>query len=100
MASAVSFKTDTLVTGGPVELLPHAAGHDAFWSGKPIWVNPLMGERAREWAAGWRQGLDELCRRCGNKSMPTADGSQAWRVFIRAHRHSVVRPTTSTIFVR
>jgi hypothetical protein len=41
-------------------LEPLALGRYAFWRGRPITVNPLVGPAAREWAAGWRRGLTEL----------------------------------------
>jgi hypothetical protein len=41
-------------------LEPLALGRYAFWQGRPITVNPLIGPAAREWAVGWRRGLTEL----------------------------------------
>ena len=89
IASHVAFKTTTLISGaGHVDLLPHATGRDAFWLGRPIWANPLTGEPARNWAAGWRAGLEELRKQCGQGELPTPDGSAAWQALIRAHRQT------------
>jgi hypothetical protein len=44
-------------------LEPLALGRYAFWQGRPIAVNPLVGVAAREWAVGWRRGLTELISR-------------------------------------
>jgi hypothetical protein len=41
-------------------LEPLALGRYAFWQGRPIAANPLIGQAAREWAVGWRRGLTEL----------------------------------------
>ena len=87
IATQVSFRTTTVTSrGGRVELLPQALGRDAFWLGRPIWANPLTGESAREWAAGWHAGLVDLRRRCGEETLPDADGSPAWQALVRAHR--------------
>jgi hypothetical protein len=86
--SHTSYKTTTLVSrAGRVDLLPHAMGLDAFWHGRPIWANPFAGEPAREWAAGWHSGFEELQRRCRDRALPDADGSTAWQQLVRAHCH-------------
>ena len=86
-ATQVSYKTTTLTSrGGRVDLLPQALGRDAFWLGRAIWANPLTGESAREWAAGWHAGLADLQRRCAAEALPDADGSPAWLALVRAHR--------------
>jgi len=44
-------------------LEPRALGRYAFWQGRPITVNPLVGPAAREWAEGWKRGVTELAAR-------------------------------------
>ncbi len=46
-------------------LEPLAAGHEAFWQGRPISANPLIGGPAREWTSGWRRAQAELIARSG-----------------------------------
>ncbi len=41
-------------------LEPSAAGREAFWTGRPIWANPLTGADARGWREGWNRGLAEF----------------------------------------
>ena len=89
MTSHISFKTTTLTSSdGRVDLLPHATGRDAFWSGRPIWANPLTGEPARAWAEGWHAGLEDLLTQCDQVELPAPDGSSAWRAFVRAHKQT------------
>jgi hypothetical protein len=49
---------------------PNALGREAFWKGRPIWANPLVGHAARAWTAGWRQGLAELTTHSGQTDLP------------------------------
>jgi hypothetical protein len=42
-----------------------AAGDEAFWQGKPIWLNPHIGDNARDWTRRWRQAEDEYLGRSG-----------------------------------
>ena len=88
IATQVSYQTTTLISrDGRVDLLPQARGRDAFWLGRPIWANPLTGDPARQWSAGWHEGFSELQRQCGESNLPDADGSPAWQALVRAHRH-------------
>jgi len=32
----------------------HAEGQEAHAAGKPLWLNPHFGKRARSWSNGWR----------------------------------------------
>ena len=52
-------------------LEPSAAGREAFWTGRPIWANPLTGADAREWREGWNQGLAEFTASTGQSALPT-----------------------------
>ena len=82
----ISFKTVTLGSGaGHVEPMPRAAGRESFWSGRPIWANPLTGEPARQWTAGWKIGLGELRDRCGEDVEPAACPT-TWLALVRRHR--------------
>ena len=52
-------------------LEPSAAGREAFWTGRPIWANPLTGADAREWRKGWTRGLAEFSACTGHPALPT-----------------------------
>jgi len=52
-------------------LEPSAAGREAFWTGRPIWANPLTGADAREWQKGWNHGLAEFSTCTGHPALPT-----------------------------
>ena len=52
-------------------LEPSAAGREAFWTGRPIWANPLTGADARAWREGWNQGLAEFAASTGQSALPT-----------------------------
>ena len=51
-------------------LEPSAAGREAFWTGRPIWANPLTGADARGWREGWNQGLAEFAASTGQSALP------------------------------
>ena len=51
-------------------LEPSAAGREAFWTGRPIWANPLTGADARAWKEGWNQGLAEFAASTGHEALP------------------------------
>lgn len=61
--SATHWKTNVLE--------PSAAGREAFWTGRPIWANPLTGADAREWREGWNQALAEFGACTGHSALPT-----------------------------
>ena len=83
----VSFRTITLGSAaGHIDPMPRAAGREAFWSGQPIWANPLTGEPARQWTAGWKAGLSELRAQCGEDIVPPADCTPAWQALVRRNR--------------
>ena len=46
-------------------LEPRASGREAFWRGRPISANPLIGGPAREWTSGWISAQAELIARSG-----------------------------------
>lgn len=72
---------------------PDAAGRDAFWMGRPIWANPLTGDPAREWTAGWKRAHDELTTRCGQDVVTASAANRAaWRTLLRAYRPNDVLP--------
>jgi hypothetical protein len=41
-------------------LEPAMRGLYAFRLGQPISANPLIGQAAREWTAGWKRGLAQV----------------------------------------
>jgi hypothetical protein len=51
-------------------LEPSAAGREAFWTGRPVWANPLTGTDAQEWRRGWNQGLAEFAASTGQAALP------------------------------
>jgi hypothetical protein len=69
-----------------LELNPDAAGVEAFWDGRPIWANPLTGEPARQWAAGWKTALRDLTARCGDIDPSISEDSMKWLALLRANR--------------
>jgi hypothetical protein len=89
----ISFKTVALGSGaGQVEPIPRAAGRESFWSGRPIWANPLAGEPARQWTAGWKAGLAELRAQCGEDVDPAASAT-TWLALVRKHRPNERHPS-------
>jgi len=84
----------------------HAAGREAFWHGLPIWANPLTGDSARDWTAGWKHGLVELASRCGDQDIPGVDDSEELHRLLDRYRPEDVapvrrprRPTTNKVKV-
>ena len=51
-------------------LEPSASGREAFWTGRPIWANPLTGADARGWREGWIRGLAEFSACTGYSALP------------------------------
>jgi hypothetical protein len=41
-------------------LEPAMRGLYAFRLGQPVSANPLIGQAAREWTAGWKRGLAQV----------------------------------------
>lgn len=66
-------------------LEPAAAGREAFWTGRPIWANPLTGADARDWREGWNQGLGEFSASTGQTALPA-------RALQRRHLLTKYRP--------
>jgi hypothetical protein len=53
-------------------LEPRATGREAFWRGRSIGANPLVGDAAREWRDGWCQGLVDFAARTGQSALPSS----------------------------
>jgi len=66
-------------------LEPFALGRYAFWQGRPISTNPLIGQAAREWTIGWRRGLTELV------ALVPPDQQQAVQALPAAEQRRLVR---------
>jgi len=49
---------------------PRAAGREAFWAGRSICSNPLIGHAAREWKEGWNVGLAEFVALSDRSALP------------------------------
>jgi hypothetical protein len=67
-----------------------AAGREAFWHGRPIWANPLIGGPARDWTAGWKRGATELAARRSESKLPTS--ASELRQLLTLHRPDDVAP--------
>ena len=78
------------------DLEARAQGRNAFWRGRPIWTNPLTGEAAREWTAGWKQALGELSRRRGGRMLSASATEKAeWHALLTLYRPDDVEPIPS-----
>jgi hypothetical protein len=54
-----------MLHGDQSYLEPAAAGRAAFWQGRSISANPLVGAPAREWTSGWKQAHAALVMQSG-----------------------------------
>ena len=78
------------------DLEASAQGRIAFWRGRPIWTNPLTGEAAREWTAGWKHALGELSSRRGGRMLSaSATDNAEWHTVLALYRPDDVQAIPS-----